>query len=83
MRTTITIDDRLLDALKQRAREEGTSVSRLIEDSVRLAVAAPVPDQDDDFELVTFGRGEGFTPQDTDKTAKLLERDDLERYGYR
>jgi hypothetical protein len=83
MRTTISIDDRLLDALKQRAREEGKTVSRLIEDSVRLTVAARVPDQEDDFELVTFGRGEGFTPHDTDKTGKLLERDDLERYGHR
>ncbi|MGQ0737158.1 MAG: ribbon-helix-helix protein, CopG family [Acidobacteriota bacterium] len=31
MRTTITLDDRLLAQLKERAAESGTSVSRLVE----------------------------------------------------
>jgi hypothetical protein len=37
MRTTTTIDEELLDELKERAAREGTTVSRLIEESVRLA----------------------------------------------
>jgi metal-responsive CopG/Arc/MetJ family transcriptional regulator len=45
MRTTITIDEELLDELKERAAREGTAVSRLIEDSVRLA-ARPHADGD-------------------------------------
>ncbi len=37
MRTTITINDALLDELKRMASETGSSVSSLIEDSVRRA----------------------------------------------
>jgi hypothetical protein len=81
MRTTITLDDRLLAQLKRRAAETGTSVSKLVEQAVRLFVrtprAAPEPES---FELVTFGAGGRFSRQNIDKTAALLEADDLERY---
>ena len=82
MRTTITIDDSLLERLKRQAAERGTTVSRLIEESVRLmdhqasAEAAPAP-----FELVTFGRGGRFTRVDVDDTSALQELADLERFG--
>ena len=36
MRTAITLDERLLGRLKKRAAASGTSVSRLIEQAVRL-----------------------------------------------
>lgn len=85
MRTTITIDDAVLDDLKRRAAQRGTTVSRVVEDSVRLALTRPpeptaAPEA---FELVTYGRGGRFTQLDVDRTAALLERDDLERYGGR
>lgn len=85
MRTTITIDDAVLDDLKRRAAERGTTVSRVIEDSVRLAFTRPSepPGAPEEFELVTYGRGGRFTDLDVDRTAALLERDDLERYGGR
>jgi hypothetical protein len=85
MRTTISIDDAVLEDLKQRAAQGGTTVSRLIEDSVRLALARPPesPGAPEDFELVTYGRGGRFTHLDVDRTSALLERDDLERYGGR
>lgn len=85
MRTTITIDDAVLDDLKQRAAQRGTTVSRLIEDSVRLALAKPPEPSGtpEDFELVTYGRGGRFTQLDVDRPSALLERDDLERYGGR
>lgn len=85
MRTTITIDDAVLDDLKQRAVQRGTTVSRLIEDSVRLALAKPPepPTGPDEFELVTYGRRGRFTQLDVDRTSVLFERDDLERYGSR
>lgn len=86
MRTTITIDDAVLDDLKQRAAQRGTTVSRLIEDSVRLALAKPSEPPagaPEEFELVTYGRGGRFTHLDVDRTSALLERDDLERYGGR
>jgi hypothetical protein len=85
MRTTITIDDAVLDDLKRRASQRGTTVSRLIEDSVRLALAKPpeAPAAPEAFELVTYGRGGRFTYLDVDRTSALLERDDRERYGNR
>lgn len=81
MRTTITIDDGLLAQLKRRASESGTSVSRLVEQAVRLFVRTPrsrAPQAS--FELVTFGAGGRFSRQNIDKTAALLEADDLERF---
>lgn len=84
MRTTISIDEEILEQLKARAATEGTTVSRLIEDSVRLAArprdgAAPEPP----FELVTFGKGGRFTSLDVDRVSALIEQDDLVRHGRR
>lgn len=83
MRTTISIDDGVLDDLKQRAVQRGTTVSRLIEDFVRMALASPPdgPAVSGELELVTYGRGGRFTRLDVDRTLVLLELDDLERYG--
>ena len=84
MRTTITIDDELLEQLKARAAKEATTVSRLIEDSVRLA-ARPAAEASvrDAFELVTFGKGGRFTSLDVDRISALIEQDDLARHGRR
>ncbi|PYU19674.1 MAG: hypothetical protein DMG30_23515 [Acidobacteria bacterium] len=81
MRTTITLDDRLLERLKKRAAESGTSVSGLIERAVRLLLQAPAPQRQDRFDLVTFGKGGQFTPLNVDKSATLIEADDIERFG--
>jgi hypothetical protein len=84
MRTTITIDEELLDQLKERAAREGTTVSRLIEESVRIA-ARPHADGNagQRFELVTFGRGGLFASLDVDRGSVLIEQDDVARYGRR
>ena len=84
MRTTITIDEELLEQLKARAAKEATTVSRLIEDSVRLA-ARPAAEAAvrDAFELVTFGKGGRFTSLDVDRVSALIEQDDLARHGRR
>ena len=82
MRTTISLDDRLMAQLKRRAAEQGTSVSKLVAQAVRLfmrtprAAAAPQT-----FELVTFGRGGHFSRYTIDKTSALIEADDRERFG--
>jgi predicted transcriptional regulator len=84
MRTTITLDDRLLDQLKRRAAESGTSVSKLVEQAVRLFVRTPrAAATRGSFELVTFGAGGRFATQNIDKTAALLEADDVERFASR
>jgi hypothetical protein len=84
MRTTITLDDRLLAQLKRRASESGTSVSRLIEQAVRLLMRTPpAAGRPDRFDLVTFGAGGRFSRQNIDKTSALLESDDVERFAGR
>ena len=82
MRTTITLDDRLLDQLKRRASETGTSVSKLVEQAVRLFVRTPrSPALSESFELVTFGAGGRFSQLNIDKTSALIEADDRDRFG--
>jgi hypothetical protein len=84
MRTTITLDDRLLEQLKKRAAESGTSVSALIDRAVRLLLQATPPSRRRDrFELVTFGKGGQFTQLNIDKTAALIEVDDIDRFRRR
>ena len=81
MRTTITLDDNLLAKLKQRASESGTSVSRLIEQAIRLLMLAPSRSKrKEGFQLVTFGAGGHFSERNIDKTSMLLEADDLEGF---
>jgi ribbon-helix-helix CopG family protein len=82
MRTTITLDDRLFAQLKRRAAESGTSVSKLVEQAVRLFVRTPrTRVSEDPFELVTFGAGGRFSRLNIDKTTALIEADDLERFA--
>jgi hypothetical protein len=82
MRTTITLDERLIAQLKRRAAEQGTSVSKLVEQAVRLFVRTPrTPATPLEFELVTFGKGGRFSRHNIDKTSALLEADDLERFA--
>jgi hypothetical protein len=81
MRTTVTLDDRLLERLKKRAAESGTSVNRVVERAVRLLLQAPAPQQPEHFDLVTFGEGGRFTPLNIDKTAGIMEADDIDRFG--
>ncbi len=84
MRTTITMDDRLLAQLKKRAAESGTSVSRLIEQAIRLLIRTPpAGKREDRFDLVTFGAGGRFSRQNIDKTSALLEADDVDRFAER
>jgi hypothetical protein len=84
MRTTITLDDRLFAQLKKKAAESGTSVSRLVEQAIRLFIRTPRgAKRQGRFELVTFGRGGRFSRQNIDKTSVLLEEDDITRFGRR
>ncbi len=85
MRTTITLEDRLLERVKKRSAESGTSVSRVVERAVRLLLRVePTTEQPEHFELVTFGEGGEFTKLNIDKAAALIAADDIalfERLG--
>lgn len=81
MRTTVTLDDNLLVRLKRRASESGRSVSRLIEDGVRLLMHTPPrAKRTEGFDLVTFGAGGQFSKRNIDRTSALLESDDVDRF---
>jgi hypothetical protein len=83
-RTTITLDERLLSQLKPRAAKQGTSVSKLVEQAVRLFIRTPrAPAESPTFELITFGAAGRFTQRNIDKTSALLEADDSERFASR
>lgn len=81
MRTSISIDDRLFEQVRARARREGVSVSawiaRVVDDALKRKPPAEAPP----FELVTVG-GEGVVPGvDLDRPRELLVAEDEERYG--
>lgn len=76
------MDERLIAQLKRRAAQQGTSVSKLVEQAVRLFVRTPrTPGARQAFELVTFGAGGRFSRSNIDKTSALIEADDLERFA--
>ena len=81
MRTTISLDDRLLEKLKARAAQSGTSVSRLIEQAIHLLMRIPPHGTEEEaFDLVTYGAGGRFSTRNIDKTSSLVEAEDLERF---
>jgi hypothetical protein len=75
MRITIRIDDQLHAEAKKWAAEQGTTLSVLIEDSLRAARARwESAHRRKRFWMITFG-GEGTHPGiDLDNSASLLDR---------
>ena len=81
MRTTVTLDDRLLRAARRHAAERGTTLSAVIEEALRAKLAGRAARSPRPFELVTF-RGDG--PREgvnLDRTAELLEIEDMDAFG--
>ncbi len=73
MRTTITIDDHLLDEVRRRAAELRQTVSQVIEDSVRESLLRCREDAREPFRVRTFNGG-GYQPGvDLDDNAALLD----------
>jgi hypothetical protein len=61
MRTALRLPDELLAAAKRRAAEDGTTLSRVIEDALRAHLASRSPSRSDSVDLPTF-RGDGVRP---------------------
>jgi len=73
MRTTIRLDDDLLARAKRAAVERGTTLTALIEDALRRALAPETTGRRAPPNLPTF-RGDGLQPGvDLDDTASLLD----------
>jgi hypothetical protein len=82
MRTTVSIEDPLLEAAKERAASRGITVSELIEDALRVQLAATeavAPRAA--FRLITV-KGELVDQQlDLDRISALIAEDDADSYG--
>jgi len=81
MRTTISISDPLLETAKRRAAARGVTVSVIIEDALRVHLAAMKRSDAPPFRLHTV-RGKLVNPDlDLDRTSALLALDDEATYG--
>jgi len=74
MRTTIRLDDDLLARAKQLAARTGRTLTAVIEDALRAALARSRPARGRErIELPTFGRGGPLPGVDLDASAALLD----------
>ncbi len=83
MRTTVRLPDSLLAIARKKAREDGTTLTALIEEGLRALVQTPKPPpKRKKTHLPICRAGGGVYPGiDLVKTSLLEEIDDLERYG--
>ncbi len=76
MRTTVDLDQRLLVEAKRRAAADRTTLSRLVENALRAALARREEHTPEPVSLPTFG-GEGLLPGvDLDDSRDLADRMD-------
>jgi predicted transcriptional regulator len=74
MRTTVRLDDQLLRAAKQKAAETGRTLTAVIEDALRQALAVrPAKEKSARFKLPVLDLGEAMPGVDFDNSAALLD----------
>ena len=82
MRTTISLEDRIFEAVKRRAAAEGRSVSAFIaalfDDAMKRDLR---PEEKRPFRLVTVGEGGPYPEIDLDRPRELMVAEDEEQYG--
>lgn len=82
MRTTISLDDRIFEAVKRRAAAEGRSVSayiaRVLDDAIKKDAT---PAEERPFRLVAVGGGGPYAEIDLDRPRELMVAEDEEKYG--
>ena len=78
MRTTIHLDDGLLEDAKRRATEEGTTLTQILTRALRHELARPrTQRRASPFRLVTYGSG-GLVPGlDVGRIPEVLETEDV------
>ena len=82
MRTTISLDDRIFDAVKRRAAAEGRSVSAFIAAVLDDAIKREArPAEEQPFQLITVGEGGPYPGIDLDRPRELMVAEDEERFG--
>lgn len=81
MRTTITMDDDLFEALQARAQAQGLTVSAFVRQAVRLQLAQTARPLRPAFSLLTYGIGGPAEGIDLDRTSAMLAAEDVSTYG--
>jgi hypothetical protein len=78
MRTTLVLDDQILRAVRSRAATLGTTLSRTVEDLLRVGLQRAPDPSAPRIELPVF-RGDGPRPGiDLDRTSEILSQLDDE-----
>lgn len=81
MRTTISIDERVLERAKRAAADRGVTVSVLVEEALNTHLAGRRSAAREPFRLATV-RGRLVNPHlDLDRTSALLVEGDIEQFG--
>jgi len=76
MKTTLNLDDRVLRAAKKAALDRGTTLTKIVEDALRSALASPHRSHPERFEWPTVkGRAEpSVDVSDRDALFRQMER---------
>ena len=81
MRTTISLDDRIFEAVKRRAASEGRSVSAFIAAVLDDAIKRDLqPEEKRPFNLVTVGGSGTYDEIDLDRPRELMVAEDEDKY---
>jgi antitoxin component of RelBE/YafQ-DinJ toxin-antitoxin module len=78
MRTTLIIDDELLQRAKRFAAEHNVTVSDLVNNALRECLGRPAPEAAP-FSLITYGRSSKRVQHEASEFASALEHEDLDR----
>jgi hypothetical protein len=73
VRTTVRLDDELLSAAKQRAAADHTTLTALIEDSLRQTLAVRPVESGERFSIRPFGGNGALPGVDLDNSAALRD----------
>lgn len=74
MRTTISIDDHLLEAARTRARQQGMTLGQYLEDALRRQLSRRDDEDGSPMSIPVFTGGDGLRPGvDASSTRGLLE----------
>lgn len=77
MRTTIAVDDHLLEAAKRRARERGETLGQVVEGALRRELAEPAAHEPVEVPVFRGGNGPpaGVNLRSNSALRELLDRD--------
>jgi hypothetical protein len=77
MRTTVALDDHLLEAAKRRARERGETLGQVVEGALRRELAEPVAHERVEVPVFRGGNGPlaGVDLRSNSALRELLDRD--------